>query len=95
VGWVAVDWIGLAQDRDKWRALVNTVMDLRVAQNARKLSSGHPAGGLSSSAQLYRVCSQFMSSILALRPTQPPVQWVLEAFSLEAKRQGREADHST
>jgi hypothetical protein len=26
-----VDWIGLAQDRDKWRALVNTVMNLRIA----------------------------------------------------------------
>jgi hypothetical protein len=25
-----VDWIGLARDRDKWRALVNAVMDLRV-----------------------------------------------------------------
>jgi hypothetical protein len=30
VGWGDVDWIGLAQDRGKWRALVNTVMNLRV-----------------------------------------------------------------
>jgi hypothetical protein len=29
--WGGVDWIGLAQDRDKWRALVDTVMKLRVA----------------------------------------------------------------
>jgi hypothetical protein len=25
-----VDWIGLAQDRDKWRVLVNSVLNLRV-----------------------------------------------------------------
>jgi hypothetical protein len=29
VGW-GVDWIGLAQDRDRWRAIVNAVMKLRV-----------------------------------------------------------------
>jgi hypothetical protein len=28
--WDGVDWIDLAQDRDKWRALVNMVMNLRV-----------------------------------------------------------------
>jgi hypothetical protein len=30
IGWAGVDWIGLAQNRDKWRALVNAVMKLRV-----------------------------------------------------------------
>jgi hypothetical protein len=30
IGRGGVDWIGMAQDRDKWRALVNVVMNLRV-----------------------------------------------------------------
>jgi hypothetical protein len=30
VGWGDVDWIGLAQDRDRWRALVNPLLNLRV-----------------------------------------------------------------
>jgi hypothetical protein len=31
MGWDDVDWIGLAQDRDKWRVLVNSVLNLRVS----------------------------------------------------------------
>jgi hypothetical protein len=31
IGWDGVDWIDVAQDRDQWRALVNTVMKLRVS----------------------------------------------------------------
>jgi hypothetical protein len=50
VGWGNMDWIGLAQDRNRWTALVNLVMNLRVPQIAGKLSSG-----LLSSAQLHRV----------------------------------------
>jgi hypothetical protein len=30
IGWDGVDWVDLAQDRDHWRDLVNTVMNLRV-----------------------------------------------------------------
>jgi hypothetical protein len=31
VGWDDVDWIGLAQDRDRWRTLVNSALNLRAA----------------------------------------------------------------
>jgi hypothetical protein len=30
VGWGDVDWVGLAQDRNRLRALVNSVLNLRV-----------------------------------------------------------------
>jgi hypothetical protein len=30
VGWGDVDWIGLAQDRNRWRTLANSVLNLRV-----------------------------------------------------------------
>jgi hypothetical protein len=55
VGWGDEDWIGLAEDRNRWRFLVNSVLNLRVPLNAGKLLSGLTSGGLSSSAQLHRV----------------------------------------
>jgi hypothetical protein len=30
IGWGGVEWIHLAQDRDRWRAVVNAVMNLQV-----------------------------------------------------------------
>jgi hypothetical protein len=31
IGWDGMDWIDVAQDRDQWGALVNTVMNFRVS----------------------------------------------------------------
>jgi hypothetical protein len=30
IGWDGVDWIDMAQDREQWRALVKTILNLRV-----------------------------------------------------------------
>jgi hypothetical protein len=37
VGWGGMDWIGLAQDREKLRKIVNAVTNLRVAKYAGNL----------------------------------------------------------
>jgi len=30
VGWVSIEWIDLAEDKDRWQALENIIMNLRV-----------------------------------------------------------------
>jgi hypothetical protein len=52
IGWDGMDWIDLAQDRDQWRALVKTVMNLRVPYNAGKFLTGCRIGSFSRRAQL-------------------------------------------
>jgi hypothetical protein len=52
MGWCGLHW-SLAQDRDKWRVLVNVVMNLRIPQYAGK--SGYTTSGLLGSPQFHRV----------------------------------------
>jgi hypothetical protein len=52
IGWDGMNWIGLAQDKDQWRALVKMVMNLRVPQNAGKFLSSCTIGSFSRRAQL-------------------------------------------
>jgi hypothetical protein len=55
MGWGGMDWIDLAQDRDQWWALVNTVINLLVPKNVWKFLRSCIIGGFSRRAQLHEV----------------------------------------
>jgi hypothetical protein len=55
IGWDGVDWVDLTQDRDQWRALGNTMMNLRLPYNAGKFLSGCTIGGFSRRAQFRKL----------------------------------------
>jgi hypothetical protein len=52
IGRDGVDWIDMTQNRDQWRALVNTVLNLVVPRNAGKFLRSCTIGGSSRKAQL-------------------------------------------
>jgi hypothetical protein len=52
-GWGDMDWIDVVQDRNQWRVLVNTAMNLLVPCSAGKFLSSCTTGGLSRRAQLH------------------------------------------
>jgi hypothetical protein len=54
-GWGDMDWINLAEGRDQWRALVNTVMNLWVPKNVREFLSSCTTDSFSKRAQLHGV----------------------------------------
>jgi hypothetical protein len=53
IGWDGVDWIDLAQDRGQWMALLNTVINLRVPQNAGNFLSSCTIDSFSRRAELH------------------------------------------
>jgi hypothetical protein len=55
IEWDGMDWFDLAQDRDQWRALVSTAMNLRVPSNSGKFLTSYTTGGFSRRAHLHRV----------------------------------------
>jgi hypothetical protein len=55
IEWGDMDWIELAQDTEQWNVLVNTIMNLRVAQNVGKFLRDCTTGGLSRRAQIHGV----------------------------------------
>jgi hypothetical protein len=64
-GWSRIDWIDVAQDRDRWRAVVYTVTNLRVPQNVGKCLGSCTTGGFSRRAQLRGVGCFSLGSNLA------------------------------
>jgi hypothetical protein len=42
-----MDWINLAKNKEQWRAVVNTLMNLRVPQNVVNVLSSKETGGFS------------------------------------------------
>jgi hypothetical protein len=50
-----VDWVNLAQNRDQWRALVKTILNLRVPYNVGKFLKSCTTGGISRRAHFHIV----------------------------------------
>jgi hypothetical protein len=57
IGWESMDWVDLTQNRDRWWAVVNVVMNHQVSQNARNFLTSCEITSFSLWTALpYRVC---------------------------------------
>jgi hypothetical protein len=62
IGCGGMDWVDMAQDRDQWRVLVNTVKNLRVPQNFGNFLNRFRTGVFLRRAQVHGVLCQNIES---------------------------------
>jgi hypothetical protein len=69
VGCGGMDWIGLAQDRDRWRVIVNEVMNLRGPQNAENFLTSYKPVSFSRRTLLHGVSKLYINSKISTNNT--------------------------
>jgi hypothetical protein len=67
--WGGMEWIDLAQDRDQWKAVVYTIMSLRVPYNAGKFLSSCTTDGPSGRARLHKLVNIVVNTRTKALPT--------------------------
>jgi hypothetical protein len=79
IGWKSVDWIQLAQDRERWRALVKTVMNLRVTE-PRSYVVEYTSQPKEFEINLTDVISELLTEVKTM------ISWVLRPCGPEGER---------
>jgi hypothetical protein len=95
MGW-GVDWIDLLQNRDQWRALVKTVMNLRVTENIGKFLMGCTTRSFSRNAQM-NVVNELQSTkgdLILVETVQRPPQHLAGGVIRESAGRGDAPHHS-